>query len=221
MYECNICKKCFANRQNRWRHQKNIHGCKSNDNVPEKKSSYECRFCENIYKHRQTRFTHEKMCKLSYEIKTNKKEFENHFLILENKNKQIEELLNQLIIAKSSNIIINNNHYDNSITNNLDITININPFGQEDLSHLTQEDKKSIIQSGHQCILKYIDKVHLNDSKPENHNLLITNIRSGLIQVFKKSGLWEHHDCNEILNTVIDKCYDFTNESYEELKETI
>ena len=46
---------------------------------------------------------------------------------------------------------------------------------------------------------------------------MLTNLRSGLIKIFKNYG-WKTAKCNEILDTIIDKCYDLTLNNYNNLK---
>lgn len=46
---------------------------------------------------------------------------------------------------------------------------------------------------------------------------MLTNLRSGLIKIFKDYG-WKVTKCNDILDTLIDKCHDLTLDNYEDLK---
>jgi len=121
-------------------------------------------------------------------------------------------------------IKINNGKINNGkiINNNtVNISININPFKNEDLSHLKLSDFKKIIDCGYQCVLSYLDNVHFNKDKPENHNLLLTNLRSNIIKVLNEDKNWEAQDLQEVIDYLIDKSTDIINDKYNEIKNKI
>ena len=71
---------------------------------------------------------------------------------------------NQSIKNQSNNITINN-----TINNNL--TVNINSFGKEDLSHITLEDYKKYLNGFFKGFIEFIEKVHFDKNSPKNRNL--------------------------------------------------
>ena len=116
----------------------------------------------------------------------------------------------------------NNTKINNTINNNyVNISININPFKNEDLSHLKLSDFKKIIDCVYQCVLSYLDNVHFNKDKPENHNLLLTNLRSNIIKVLNDNNKWEATDLQEVIDYLIDKSTDIINNKYNEIKQNI
>ena len=161
------------------------------------KNSLSCEYCNKIFATRQSKSKHKiKSCKF--------------------KNNIINNTTNNITNNNNNNTNINNNIINNN--NNTNIIIKINNFGDEDLSHLTQKDITDMIKKGFGCVFDYIDKVHLNPNKPENHNIMLTNLRSGLIKIFQNYK-WDVAKCNDILTTIIDKCYDLTSDKYNDLKD--
>jgi len=77
---------------------------------------------------------------------------------------------------------INNIQTQNNITQNN--TFNILAFGKEDLSHITDDTYKKIINKGFKSVPALVDAIHFNKDKPENHNIYISNIRDDYILVF-------------------------------------
>jgi hypothetical protein len=114
---------------------------------------YYCRTCNKKFNNYQNRWKHEKICK--------------------EKNKTSLTTISQCsIINNTTNITTNT--LNNNITNN----IVINSFGKENLSHLTKRDIIEMLEQGFNCDLEYISKVHQNPKIPQNHNIVISNLRS-------------------------------------------
>ena len=57
-----------------------------------------------------------------------------------------------------------------NITNNNNITLKINPFGMEDTSFLTKEDKIHILNQCYMGVPQLIKMIH---NVPQNHNMFI------------------------------------------------
>jgi len=62
-----------------------------------------------------------------------------------------------------------------SITIMGDVNINITTHGQEDLSFLTTQQIKSILNRGILGVNKFVELVHCNKDKPEYQNIYISN----------------------------------------------
>ena len=205
---CKICNKFYAS-ASICNHNKKFHEYVSptitiidtnnnnnNTNNPNTIKCIKCKYCNKIFNHRSSKSRHEKL----YHNNDNKNIINNN-------------------ITNNNNNITNNNTTNNinNINNTNNIIIKLNNFGNEDLSHLTQKDIINMIEQGFCCVFDYIDKVHLNPNKPENNNIMLTNLRSGLIKIFKDYG-WKVAKCNNILDTIINKCYDLTLNNYNNLK---
>ena len=104
-------------------------------------------------------------------------------MLKQNKNKNIiNKNQPQKIINNNSNNTTNTtNITNNNLTNNVTVQIQINPFGKEDISHITLEDYKKCLEQRFPGLFEYIKLVHLNKNAPQNHNVLLTNQRSKFI----------------------------------------
>lgn len=112
---------------------------------------------------------------------------------LEKKDKQIEELIK----ANGSSSI----NIDNS--KNLNVNIKINPFEKTDYSHITDRDYLECIKHANMCIPFFIKKLHFDPEKPENHNVLIKNLKVGYIMT-NNGRKWVYRSCDETVSFLIE-----------------
>ena len=107
---------------------------------------------------------------------------QNKIILLEEENKRINELYNNLldkcIKNNSNNIITNTNTVNNNNnTNNNTINITLKNFGNENYTKLTNEEQIRILKSNKQCVSNLIKCLHINDRLPEYKNICIKNLR--------------------------------------------
>ena len=102
---------------------------------------------------------------------------QNKIILLEEDNKRINELYNNLLdkcIKNNSNNIITTNTVNN---NNNTINITLKNFGNENYTKLTNEEQIKILKSNKQCVSNLIKCLHINDRLPEYKNICIKNLR--------------------------------------------
>ena len=186
-YHCIICNKNYASQSSLCNHKKKFHQSITQSNNVAKtslnvakiteniKMNYNCRLCNKFYNNYKSRWTHEKQCKNKNNLHIN------------NNNNKIEQLENKIIELEnkiSNNNIITNNT-NNGITNTNNGTINNNitkniikvTFGEEDINVLSCRDKKMILNSGFNSMIKLIETMHLNDNYKQFQNVQITNLK--------------------------------------------
>lgn len=171
--------------------------------ITETKNMFACRYCKKTYKSRSSKYRHQKICK-------KKKEFEERF----DKERRTEILINKLSIQvkklmeekkmendtnkqttthiTTQNIQqINNQQINNHQINNIDNSknIQINNYGEEDLSHITDNEYKEMLESPFNAMTKLMNAIHFNKNKPENNNLRIPNVKLPFAKIFK-DGEW-------------------------------
>jgi hypothetical protein len=80
-----------------------------------------------------------------------------------------------------NNGTLNNGTINNNIQNNIAVTQNITivPFGKEDLSMLTDEIKKKIVEREKRAFITLIDETYKND---KNLNIFVSDKRNGLVK---------------------------------------
>jgi hypothetical protein len=114
--------------------------------------------------------------------------------------KQIENL-----IDKVGDTTINNTQ-----TNNIEL----NSYGKEDLSHITDTLKEQLIKMPYGMIPKLIEHVHFSDTKPENKNIALTNKNDNKVKVFSDNK-WVYKNKDETINDLMDGKYFILDSYYE------
>jgi hypothetical protein len=130
-----------------------------------------CKYCKKILSHRNSRWRHEKSCKEKKKLIINN----NKIQLLEEKNKQLEEMINKLALEiKNKNLHQTNNGTINEIgtINNIQIV----SLGREDLSKLSIKEQKNILKFGSSSLKKIIADVNFNPKIPEQQNIKLTNL---------------------------------------------
>ena len=101
-----------------------------------------------------------------------------------------------------------------NIQSNINNTINLNCYGNEDLSHITDNLKNELIKIPYEMIPRMIEEVHFNDSKPENKNISLSNIRDNKVKIFSDKG-WIYKDKFETINDLVEGKYFILENFYE------
>ena len=173
----------------------------SNKNEPINEEKYAaCEYC-NISILKRSLNRHQRNSCLSIPNSKHKKLVEKY-----NNNKKHK---NALSIINNNNTTINNNNTTNNNLNNClntnitnNITLKINPFGEENLDFLTNEDKLKIVNRCYMGVPELIKRIH---NIPENHNIFISNLKNNVMAILNKKNELEYNDYNEICEQLIEK----------------
>ena len=103
-----------------------------------------------------------------------------------------------------------------TVTNN----IILNNYGNEDLSHITESFKTSLLKIPYAAIPKMIEAVHFSNKKPENKNITYTNKKDNKIQVYR-DGKWVYQNKQETINDLVFNKYDMIDSHYEDNSEMV
>jgi hypothetical protein len=168
-----------------------------NQNEPKK---YNCDYCSQSFATEPSKRRHElHRCKHNHFKKDST--IKAQAKMIKNLEKQIEILLTK--VGDTTN--------NNNITNN----IQINNYGSEDLSHITDAIKTELLKIPYGAVPKLIEFIHFNKDKPENLNIKITNIRDDKISVYQ-NGKWTFKNKKNTLKNIIDDKYNMLDEHYNE-----
>ena len=171
---------------------------------------YKCNFCDyttnrnsNFKRHInscKSRKNEESKYKLLYEQNESEKKnlIEQHQKEKEMLYKHIDKLLEKV------------GHTTNNIQNN----IILNNFGKEDLSHINNDFKAYLLKGPWTMIPRMIEKVHFDDKKPENKNILLPNKKEPYVKVFENA-TWKFRDRKETVKDLVDANYNRLDEFYE------
>ena len=193
---------------------------KMTQNDPQKtQNDYKCEFCDSLFTTLAHKRRHEKhRCKenpdtipnvLQYKDKINEleKQIEKQKREMEKDKKEMRKQIELLLtkVGTTNNTTINNN-------------IQLNNYGSEDLSHITDALKTQLIKIPFVAIQKLIEKIHFNAKKPENTNIMITNKRDNKISIFE-NGKWVYKNKKRTIKNIIDDKYYILEDHYNEIPE--
>ncbi len=164
-YYCAQCNKTYKSNSGLWKHNIYHHNESiSRINVDEKT----CKYCKIKFNSVTTRWRHEKTCNkmTPYEkSKIKKDEVNDDLAIIKNEVKDLHTKIDK--ISTKPNIVTNNNYTQNNIV------IACAP-GFEPIAHLTNEQKKFIMNKGLSSLMYLIETTNFDKSTPENHSYCVT-----------------------------------------------
>ena len=124
-------------------------------------------------------------------------------MILEEKNaelcKEIEQLKNN----------------QQNITNNNNIKININCFGNENMDYINDKTILQCISKVYGSIPMIIERIHFDSEHPENNNVKIPNKKLPHAQVMTDNK-WKLVDRSDTIHSMIDNGYNILDETFQE-----
>ena len=183
-------------------------------NPNESKRIHFCKYCEknystssNLSKHlkkckdkKKTDEANENMLELVKLLNEQKQEFKTE---LEKKNNQIDELIKKAGINNST------------ITQNIQNNIKLLAYDKTDISDLTEKDFIRCFNHNNMCVPHLVKRIHFNPKKPENHNVFISNLKSGYIMLYDGKK-WNTYNRDEIVDDIFDDKHDILEQKIEE-----
>jgi len=161
-----------------------------------------CGFCDKLFKSKQSMYRHKRMyCKVKNENDTNINDLKT---MIHKQSSHINKLIDKV---GTTNITNNTN------TNNI---IQLNNYGKEDISHITDLMKTNLLKGPYNMIPKLIEHVHFNNDKPENQNIILPNKNDNKIKIFSDNK-WIYKNKNEVLEDLVDGKYFLLDTYYENM----
>jgi len=154
---------------------------------------YECNGCHKVYKHRQSLYNHSKVC--------------SH---LSSSNPSLtagDTIINNIDASTTNNI-------DASTTNNVgnSFNFNINPFGKEDMSHITHEEMGRVISMRYEGLMEFAKLLYKNK---KNLNVFIPNVSRNTGLVYRPPN-WEPMREDAITDVVVQRGADMISDYMED-----
>lgn len=140
--------------------------------------------------------------------------------------KEREEMKAQIAMlldkhASSAPITNNNNSKIDNQTNNNNITININAFGNENTDYLDDKAIIACISRVYKSIPSLLEKIHFDPKHPENRNIKITNKKLPYASVMGSNQKWKTVDRKDAIETMVINGYNMLDEKYTENKDKL
>jgi len=204
------CKRCgleFKDRRNLVQHLKRKTPCMAIESEVslleqleelQERKGIMCENCERIYKNKESVRKHN--CRI---IKYDKLE--------------IARLKSELELEKNKNKCNKIKNINNGTINN--VNININSFGNENISYITENVMKtltSMINGGSTGVINLIKSIHINEKYPENHNIKIENMKKGILKIYE-GNKWHFYT----FEGGLDKLYNKTEVKFQEMLEEV
>tara|TARA_B100000963_G_C22623487_1_gene671162 strand:- start:1844 stop:2482 length:639 start_codon:yes stop_codon:yes gene_type:complete len=117
----------------------------------------------------------------------------------------------------TNNIIINNETINNT-TNNTTNNITINCYGKEDLSYITNDMIKDIIEKPLSGIPKLVEMIHLNPNHPENNNIKLVNKNLPFLNYYNGQ-FWKTGNKSTVLGNLLKSKTALTDKYFEDVKD--
>ena len=105
-------------------------------------------------------------------------------------------------------------------TNNYTQNIQLNSYGNEDITHITDKLKNEMLKLPFTAIPRMIEEIHFNNDKPENKNIELTNIRDNKVKIYSDKG-WIYKDKDETINDLVNGKYLILDNHYQNSEECI
>jgi hypothetical protein len=173
---------------------------------------YTCK-CGKEYSYQSGLSAHGKKCSVFQEDKELR-------MIVKDLQKDVKELKkkdkknDRMITTTMNNNTMNNNMMNNS-HNTMNNTIVVNNFGHEDISHLSPKFLEKCLFYMSMGVKSLTKAIHLDENKPENHTIKVTNLKSPFVKVMK-DGKWVYKDKKEAISDLIWKENEILKSHYEE-----
>ena len=172
--------------------KKNTKTLKKNLENEENKNQIICDYCIKDFKTRHIMLRHQrKYCKV-------KKEDSIYKSIVQDQ----KEIINGLLQKVGNNTTINANIQNNSNNTN-NTNVQLNTFGMEDRSMLTDKFKKKLIKGPFTMIPRALKMIYFNKKYPGNKTIKLINRKENILKVHNKNG-WEYVPKDEVIDQIID-----------------
>ncbi len=192
-YKCSLCNYTSEYKTHVKDHMNKKNSCGEGERkIVEINKQFMCEFCGRNLCNKSSLIRHLKTCKVKKES-------------LE---KQVVELKEKVKILEALNTKPTNTF---NITNN-QININLAPWNNPKLPDNIEKYYNEALKKLFLSVPTLIKQIHFNKDHPENHNICIKNMRSGIAKVYNGKE-WESMDEKEVINSLIND-YESTLEDY-------
>ena len=179
---------------------------KSSTKNNEKMAKFTCDFCDRTFSTKAIMKRH-----IKHYCKSIKNPEHDDFLQEKIENLEKKHETEKKELYKKIDKLIEKVGNTTNIQNN---TLQLNSWGQEDLSHISEDFKTKLLGGPYGMIPKMIEEVHFSDKKPENNNIQLVNKNDNKLKIFS-GDKWIYRDKNETINDLVDGKYYILDKHFE------
>lgn len=191
IYKCSICDYNSPQKVNVIKHlSKKIKCGEGEANLIKLEADIHCEYCKKSITTKPNLIKHLKVCKVK------KLNIEEELIKEKEKVKKLEEELKvQTALNNKPNVTIG--------TQNNQINIHLTPWNNPVLPDNVEKYYNEALKKLFLSVPTLIKQIHFNKDLPQNHNICIKNMRSGIAKVYNGSE-WESMDEKDVIRTLID-----------------
>ena len=219
---CSICNITF---RDKYTLNKHYNSNKHKMNVTNPNQGYIC-VCGKKFTYLKTKKVHQNNCDIYKNSITEPNEVEELRSIVSElleRNAELEEKLsdndkgaNSITNTNSHNNTTNTNSHNNNNTTNNNTIININPFGNENLDHITKKKIITCLKEVYKSIPSLVEHIHFDPKHPENHNVKITNKKLPYASVMGEDKKWKMMKRKDVIEKMVDNSYTHLDDKYQD-----
>jgi hypothetical protein len=163
----------------------------------------------------------EKLMTMLIEMKNTNKKMEEHTVEMKEEMTRMTLKVNKLEEENANyKNIITNNTQNIKIDNQTNNIINIVAYGQEDLKKISDAEYQRILRRGFNSVPAFMESLHFDKNKPENHNVYISNMRDDYILMYD-GAKWRLKNREDTLQQLYEDKADILETKFEELLERL
>ena len=223
MFLCEVCNKSFTRKSTLNRHYSSeLHRRSLNNDI----KKYTCP-CGKNYSYSQSLHVHKQSCAFFNQtsrvelLQTEKEVMKEQLDAYEKEREEMKAQIASLMDKYAGGNTTNNTTNIENQTNNNNIHIHINAFGQENIDYLDDKAIIACIDRVYKSIPALIEKIHFDPEHPENHNIKITNKKLPYASVMGDNSKWKMVDKKDAIETMVFNGYNLLDEKYPDNKQEL
>ena len=146
------------------------------------KKTYACSGCKAFFSKNSNLCRHEKKCSKKNHL-DRLEDLDRQVVLKEHETRLVKVQNKSLINIGTQNNTTNCISNNNTQINKTNVTVNILPYEQTDVSHLTDRDYQIAFNRASMCVPQILEKVHFDPDKPQNHNVYISSMNNKYIKL--------------------------------------
>ena len=231
---CTDCERTFSSRSSYMYHITN--------KVCYKDHGHECKYCHKIFSHRNSMYRHMRISckerndfsddseesedtsispadKMMEEMRSKLQEFDamkERIANLEKENKELKGPENTVV---ADSVAVNNGIIHNG-EGDINLIVNVVPFGKEDLSRINKTEMLKVFAGGFNSTLRLTETTHFNPRYPEFHNVYISSMKNKYAMTYDGND-WQLVMKDELIDTLYDRKRDYIEENLDEFLDSL